>query len=198
MKLVIKQLLREALNETKFLFKEESEIESCDCCKYFDLNNDNTSGGLDNPLYFLIEKNKSEQLKFITPEDYFKAIAKGFGTTYDEAINSQHINKENVKKYAEAMKNGVKFKVGYYTEKSSNQEGRHRALALMLLGCKIMPIIVFKTLSDNEVFIILNSLKNMSRIELDNEFKKKGYNGISDLDYSTFLYYMERNEDKFN
>ena len=188
MKPVIKQLLRESLNESKFLFKEETEIESCDCCKYFDMNNlGGFYGALEKPIYFMVEKNRIDTLKYITPENYIHAIAKGFGVSYSDAIKDGNVvDIKRAKKYAEEMINGAKFPVGYYRDGESGQEGRHRALACIELGCKYIPVVVIKTISNNNVKKLLTPLIGMSFDDLNNKFKEMGYNGITDLDYNTF------------
>lgn len=192
MKYFIKKLLRESLGQN-ILFKEVSVNEPCDCCQYFDFENiEDKYSGLKHPLYFMIEKRKSHRLNHISPKQYIYKIAHGFGgLSYQDVVDSGAVSKDNVKKYAEAMKSGEKFPIGYYTEGSSMQEGRHRALALMELGCEEMPIVVIKDLSNEYVHDFVEEHKDYSREELDKLFKEIGYHGISSLDWREFRRYVE-------
>ena len=191
-KKLIKNLLRENLNRPTMLFKEESEISSCDCCKYFDMENiKNTYSGLEHPLYYIINKDSIEKLKYISPEKYIHAVADGFGVSYDEAI--KYVKHENVKKYAADMKRGDKFPVGFYKDNKSSQEGRHRALAAMSLGCEYIPVVVITEINYMEKLAMIKPLVGMTREELDQEFKSRGYHGITNLDYSNFERFVEYN-----
>jgi hypothetical protein len=189
MKSIIKRLLREALNKSKFLFKEQSEIESCECCKYFDMNSTNRYEGLENPLYFIFDKGEMTQVKYIEPKQYIYAVARGFGVSYDDALS--HVNYDNVKTYVEDMKKGDKFPIGYYKDGEKSQEGRHRAMALMSIGCNKMPVVVIRNLNKDEIVKLALTFKNKSKEELDSMFKKMGYNGVTDLDIRSLKNYIE-------
>ena len=169
---------------------------SCDCCKYFDFTFSQAGGyfaGLLHPVYYAINKNETHTLTYITPEQYIRIISKGFGLTYQEAIDSGAVNKETVLKYAKAMKSGEKFPIGWYRVNSSSQEGRHRALAAMELGCKSIPVVVFRDIDYEEKMQIVKHHMNFSREELNNLYKENGYNGITDLDWRELNGFISRN-----
>ncbi len=189
MKPIIKQLLRKALNESKILFKEQSDIQSCDCCKYFDMNSLSRYDGLENPMYFIFEKGEMSQIKYIEPKQYIYAVARGFGVSYDDAL--LHVNQDNVNKYVADMKKGDKFPIGYYKDGEKSQEGRHRAMALISIGCNIMPVVVIRSLNKDEIVKLALTFKNKSKEELDAMFKKMGYNGITDLDFRSLNNYIK-------
>jgi len=191
MKSEIKRLLREGLI-SEILFTEANENEPCDCCKYFDFKSLENYTGVQNPLYYMINKNKTEKLMYINPKQYIYRIAQGFGgLSYEDVVDSGVVNKDNITKYMESMKNGDKFPIGFYTEGSSGQEGRHRALALMGLGCEQMPIVVISQYPSDKVHDFVLKHKDTSQEELDLVFKNMGYNGISGLDWREFTKYVE-------
>lgn len=164
----------------------------CDGCQYFDmdLSNSYMYPAYENPIYSLVYKRVVEELEFISPKQYIYKIARGFGNlSYDDALTP--VNDKLVDKYVEDMKNGDKFPIGYYTDGSSEQEGRHRAVALIKLGVETMPIIkryyVDKKYIKNEV----DKFKNFSREELNQYYIDKGYKGITDLDWSELQSYLK-------
>ena len=161
----------------------------CDCCKYFDIDGVYKHGAMEHPLYHIINKSVIFELEYISPKQYIHNIARGFGTSYDDALGSAY-SEERGKKYAEAMKNGDKFPVGYYTDNKSDQEGRHRAAAAMMLGCKQIPVIKRIDLNPNYARNFVEKYKDLSREQLDTMFKEKGYHGISDLDWREFSNYV--------
>ena len=142
----------------------------------------------------MLEKLKKQTLKYISPKQYIYAIARGFGNlSYEDA--TAHVNWDNVDKYAEAMESGSKFPIGYYREGESDQEGRHRALAAMKLGCEAMPVIVIEDLYRQLVDKLAISLKGLSKEEIDTKFKEMGYDELSGLDYRTIKNYIEHRLD---
>ncbi len=106
----------------------------CDGCKYFDMNNIRRFyPAYENPVYSLLWKRTTEELIFINPKQYIYTVARNFGNlSYDDAL--MPVSDELVDKYVNAMKNGDKFPVGHYTNDRPDQEGRHRAVAMMKLG----------------------------------------------------------------
>lgn len=166
---------------------------NCDCCKYFNFDSLKRFSGLEYPLYYILTKSELNQVEYIKPKQYIHNIAQGFGgLSYQDAI--ANVNQEKVKQYSDAMKNGDKFDIGYYTEGKGSQEGRHRVLALIEIGCDSMPVVKIKQLNKDEVNKIYNALKTYSREKLDRTFKRMGYNGITDLDYKSLINYKELNE----
>jgi hypothetical protein len=167
-------------------------ISQCDGCKYFDMKNiGDIYSAYENPLYSLVYKRKIEELIYMSPKQYIYTIARNFGNlSYEDTLS--YVSQEKVDKYVEAMKNGAKFSVGNYQENSSLQEGRHRAVALIKLGCENMPIIKI-TLDVPNTYInkIVDELKDMSREEVNQYFIDKNYQGITDLDWRELHTYIK-------
>lgn len=163
----------------------------CDGCQYFDMNLSNSYmyPAYENPIYSLIYKKVVEELEFISPKQYIYKIALGFGNlSYDDALAPVDYNL--VDKYIEDMKKGDKFPIGFYTEGSSNQEGRHRAVALIKMGVETMPIIKRYSVNTNYIKKEVDKIKDLSREELNQYYIDKGYNGISDLDWRELQSYL--------
>jgi hypothetical protein len=191
MKKYIKQLLRENLKShdiDSMLNQIKSNLD-CDCCKYFDMTSLQNYGGLEHPIYYIINKREINELEYISPEQYIHNIARGFGISYADAMNGAYQDDKAVK-YAEMMQSGSKSPIGFYTENKGSQEGRHRAAAAMKLECKLIPIVkIVQNLSNEYVHDFVDTFKDYSREQLDTIFKEKGYNGISDLDWREFNNY---------
>lgn len=186
------------LNETRYLenkdlFKESDMGNNCECCQYFDFDTvEDSFSGLRHPVYYMIEKGESHELKYIQPKQYIYKIARGFGgLSYEDVVDSGAVNKDRVKQYAKEMESGDKFPIGYYRDGESGQEGRHRALALIELGCNEMPVVVIKKVSGDTAREFVSNHKNYSREQLDRLLKEMGYNGVSNLDWSNFRRYID-------
>jgi len=192
MKQIIKKLLKEALNlhDLDSMLHDVNKNINCDCCKYFDMSSINNYGGFEHPIYYAINKREIHELEYINPKQYIYRIASGFGLSYDDVMSSAYDDKK-ADKYAEMMKNGSKSPIGYYVENKSDQEGRHRASAAIKLGCNYIPVVkIIKQLSNDYILEYVNSLNGLSREDVDNIFKNKGYSGISDLDWRELNNYI--------
>jgi hypothetical protein len=171
---------------------EEFNNSVCDGCKYFNMDGiGDVYSAYENPLYSLVYKRKIEELIYMSPKQYIYTIARNFGgLSYDDAIS--HVNDETVNKYVDAMKNGAKFPVGNYQDNSSLQEGRHRAMAMIKLGCETMPIIkITLDVPNNYINKVVDELKDMSREEVNQYFINKNYQGITDLDWRELHSYIK-------
>lgn len=167
-------------------------ITQCDGSKYFDMKNiGDIYSAYENPLYSLVYKRKIEELIFMSPKQYIYTIARNFGNiSYEDTL--LHINHDKINLYAEQMKKGAKFPVGNYQENSSLQEGRHRAVALMKLGCNCMPLIkITLDVPNSYINKVVNELKDMSREEVNQYFVDKNYQGITDLDWRELHSYIK-------
>jgi GH24 family phage-related lysozyme (muramidase) len=166
-----------------------------DCNSFFDINSLDRYVEFEKPLYSMIAKRKTAKLVYISPKQYIYKIAHGFGgLSYDDVVDSGAVVKSNIDKYADAMLAGDKFPIGHYTKDGENQEGRHRALAAMKIGCEKIPVIQFMKISDKEFLNTVNRLKGMSFDELDGLFKKIGFkNGITQLGYNDLKRYVDYN-----
>jgi hypothetical protein len=187
------------LNEQLNILKESKDKEEIElnnnCNKYFDFTSLDKYVEFDKPLYSIISKFKTAKLVYMSPQEYLKIIAKNFGLSYEETVNSSMVNKETVLKYAEMMKSGSKSPIGFYTKNKSSQEGRHRALAAMELGCDKIPVIEFyefKNFNEKQKYVenIINNIKNkygdINFESTDKYFKSIGFKGISNLGYNDF------------
>lgn len=185
------------INETqyKLLFTENENYKSpvnCDCCQYFDFESLMQYGGFENPIYHLINKRESNDLQFMSPDDYIKSIAKATKLSTDEMISPNVIRQSAVEKYATLMQNGTKFPIGFYTIKRSKQEGRHRALAAKKLGCTSIPVVRIVTdIKSKDVEKVVRSLIGKSREEVNQLYIDKGYKGITDLDWRELNNYQK-------
>jgi GH24 family phage-related lysozyme (muramidase) len=166
-----------------------------DCNSFFDINSLDRYVEFEKPLYSMIAKRKTAKLVYISQKQYIYKIAHGFGgLSYDDVVDSGAVVKSNIDKYADAMLAGDKFPIGHYTKDGENQEGRHRALAAMKIGCEKIPVIQFMKISDKEFLNTVNRLKGMSFDELDGLFKKIGFkNGITQLGYNDLKRYVDYN-----
>jgi hypothetical protein len=191
MKEFIKQSLRENLHDIDKMLNQLNSNLDCDCCKYFDMDSSKNYGGLQNPLYFLINKREINEIEYINPKQYIYAIARGFGISYEDAMNGAYQDEKAIK-YSEMMTSGSKAPIGFYVDGKPNQEGRHRAAAAMKLGCKIIPVVkIIDNLSNEHINSFVNTYKEYSREEMDTLFKEKGYHGISSLDWREFQNYIK-------
>jgi len=163
----------------------------CDGCQYFDMDSVMNYPAYKNPLYSLLWKNIIEELDYINPKQYIYKVASNFGgLSYDDALIP--VRDFIVDEYIKNMKNGDKFPIGYYTTNSSDQEGRHRAVALLKLGCDKMPIIKKTTNVSNDYKLkIVEEIKDMSRKEVNQYYINKGYRGITDLDWRELQNYLK-------
>ena len=185
MKDLIRRLLHENLDSLINRYSNTytpPNDKSCGCCQYFDLNSINQYVEYDKPLYALVSKRRIGELKFVTPKQYIYNIAMGFGgLSYEDALNAY--NADIGDKYVQAMKNGDKFPVGYYTVGDDRQEGRHRAMAAMKLGCGTIPVMAFSDVSKSMFTAYLEFYQGKSFERLDGLYKSKGYRGITMLGY---------------
>ena len=60
-----------------------------------------------------------------------------------------YINKDNVNKLIQAVKQGSKLNLPYLDYVNKQQEGRHRVYAAELLGYETIPIAIFKPIQNN-------------------------------------------------
>ena len=126
-------------NSLKLKIKESYELTESNRPNVFNNNSRETYGDLINPNskvgnvtthdYYKFEKGKDAILTYMTCDEYLnKCIYDIFKSNYDKTVTNS-INWDNVDKYAELMKQGVKFPTPYLDYVNKGQEGRHRALA---------------------------------------------------------------------
>lgn len=169
----------------------EKYSNSCDGCKYFDFDSlKQIYGGYHHPVYYLIRKQQIEKLEYIDPEVYLHIVVKNMKSNYKDAILTP-TSTELVQKYVNDMKNGAKFPIGFFINNSSHQEGRHRALAMIELGCKLMPIIEITYVKKDNILEITDIIKDLTRDQLNQFYIDKGYDGVTDLDWRSLQEYIK-------
>ena len=147
---------------------------------------------LENPLYNFINNWKLSTLEYMSPKKYLEIIAKNFGISYKDTIDSPHVSQENVEKYAEEMKKGAKFPIGFYTVDKNSQEGRHRALAAMKAGIKEIPVVRIEHIEDRDVIQdFVRKYKDLDKRGLEKATKDIWPDGLSNLDWNEFSRYRD-------
>ena len=109
----------------------------------------------------------------MSPKKYMEIIAKFFGVSYDDAMKSTLIDWDKVDRFAKQMKEHKKFELGFlkYLRGGGSQEGRHRALAAMSLGCKQIPVVVIENVEYDEKVELANKYKDLSKEELNDKLR---------------------------
>ena len=167
-------------------------LNDCDCCKYYKITDIDRYVEFNKPLYSIIQKRRTAKLKFISPDNYLKNIAKNFNISIRD--NLKYVDFKIVSKYKDDMLSGDKFPLPFYTINNSSQEGRHRVLASKQLKCKFIPVIEFKTeITYEEIIKFVIKFKKYSFEELNKEFKNRGFKGITHLGYKDFNRFIDYN-----
>lgn len=97
----------------------------------------------------LYEKGKAHIVE-MSPEEYLHWCAhnifpkQGYNSTYESQIRAAIGDAGNVMKLVNLMKSGTKMYMPILNFKDSEQEGRHRAVAAMILGIKRIPVMVVR------------------------------------------------------
>lgn len=87
-------------------------------------------------------KNGKGFIAEMTPDEYLDRISyEVFRSPKERAVLCDY---DHVKEYAQMMKEGIKFNMGYidYSDVIYGQEGRHRAIAAKILGIKKIPVYI--------------------------------------------------------
>lgn len=90
----------------------------------------------------LLEKGKARVVE-MTPQQYLQYCAyKVFDSTYERQVIAAIADAKHTMDLAKLMQNGTKMYCPVLDFKSREQEGRHRALAAMILGIDKIPVTV--------------------------------------------------------
>lgn len=92
--------------------------------------------------YMRTHKGLDGYIAEMSPKEYLECCADIFDSTFENQIYSTF--REDIEKYAEKMKSGIKFNMPVLNYADNQQEGRHRAQAAYLAGIKIIPVLVVK------------------------------------------------------
>lgn len=100
---------------------------------------------LENPDYFRKNKGTVFEIKLVSPDDYFRLAAdvrRDRGRTSSARRERAAVDDELARKHADKMASGDKYPLPYLDYDYGNQEGRHRARALEMLGAQWMPVMI--------------------------------------------------------
>jgi len=100
---------------------------------------------MQNPEYFERAKGIATELIKMSPQEYIKRAAKGFGKTPDEIVSQR--DPELAASYAEKMQSGEKFPIltlDYSKGPRISQEGLHRSMAAIQAGVSEVPVLIVK------------------------------------------------------
>lgn len=104
--------------------------------------------------YMRYEKGQDAVIEYMSPNEYLERCAKDiFNSTYEKTVgNIKKYNSNVISKYAKDMLNGDKFPLPYLDYVYKQQEGRHRALAVIEAFGEdsIMPVIVIRPTDPTE------------------------------------------------
>ena len=107
-------------------------------------------------LYQRYYKGREAAIVWMSPDEYFDKINKGYREKFPSGRDidiKEGMDKEEVKKLADAMNAGDKFAmpwIDYRQDKFSGYEGKHRVAAAKLLGIEKIPIVVNNQISESE------------------------------------------------
>lgn len=87
--------------------------------------------------------NGEAYVTLISPKEYLQRTGlEIFKASLERSLRG--VDWANVRQYAKEMSNGAKFPIPYLNYETSGQEGRHRALAAILNGYDLIPVVINK------------------------------------------------------
>jgi hypothetical protein len=79
----------------------------------------------------------------MSPKEYLQRCAVDiFGSTYERQVRAAEADADHTFKLVEMMRSGTKMYMPVLNYNDKEQEGRHRAVAAMLLGIDRIPVMV--------------------------------------------------------
>ena len=153
--------------------------------------------------YMRYEKGQDAKIEYMSPTEYLDRCVKDIfhGSWNKDIAPIQKYNAETITKYAEAMMNGDKFPIPYLNYVTENQEGRHRALAVIEAFGEdsIIPVLVIKPTDPTEEEIRKYAEKRWPNDpEWGTEYVKSKYDKFSKETESNEIEDLEYEEDEMD
>lgn len=89
-------------------------------------------------------KDGKAQIVEMSPQMYLHEIAHNIFDRGTLETSLRGTDVKNINKYMQMMKDGTKFDTPYLNYRDKEQEGRHRAIAAMMLGVERIPVIIIR------------------------------------------------------
>ena len=99
-------------------------------------------GLLRDPAYYRRAKGITGKIEWMSPSGYLEKVAAMFGTTAARTLI--WVDPVLAEKYADRMEDGDLFPIPVINYDLSEQEGRHRAYAALILGVRSIPVLVVR------------------------------------------------------
>lgn len=123
---------------------------------------------------------KIKNIIMMSPDEYLKqaysATDERLGGSFEGWMASNERTKEDVVRYADAMKNGDVFPMPWIDYDAGSQDGRNRALAAKLLGMEEIPVgIIPQKEPDERIAEIVKELetaKGYKKFRLESELQR--------------------------
>lgn len=80
--------------------------------------------------YFAKNKNLEGHIEYMTPEEYYEACAKMFGSSVSSLKQQRQRDKDSIEWLTNALESGRKFNLPYVNFAQSGQEGLHRMMVI--------------------------------------------------------------------
>ena len=156
-------------------------------------------GSVSGQEYKKFDKGKDSEIVYMTADEYIERCSDIFGVTVKDVINSAR-NPKNIDIYADKMLSGEKFPLCYIDYVSSQQEGRHRALAFKKAFGKDakMPVLVITEANPTLDEIYEYCVKRYGERYADTYFSGYASNfGFSDNQINKYLGIDESQDDDY-
>ena len=116
-----------------------------------------------------VKENVIGKIIQMSPHEYIDRCAKLQNTSYNDQIKL--INKNKVSDIIKTIKSGEKLNLPYIDYDSSNQEGRHRVMASLKLGCGLINVAIFLSKNQEDPYVSNND-SNENNLSLENMYGK--------------------------
>lgn len=151
------------------IFNIQESTDKCDGCQYFDMEKLNYFKAYTHPIYYMFEKSFTETIEEVPINEIPFPSVDDFEQERVDFIN------------------GKKSKLIYLDEIEDAITDVNKLSALKSMGVFRIPLVIKKRFNDDDKINFKENHKNLNRYELDKIFKSRGYLGISDLCWDTYL-----------